>query len=1032
MKKIFLSIIFLILFSFSATEASASHGVDVDINSSDGHNWTILIGNSGNHTPAGTQVTLEFGAFWCNQTGSSWCDDNSLDYRGLKTIQSLTITVPAQGQINTYTRQFGINTRAGYPCGTVQGDVTQGSGTTGNLWWSRSNCNTSATLTPLTSSCVLRATWDLGFNDNANCQIKIEAGGTLYRLSDTRCNGSLDLSGNISTPQGNLSIHSGGIYKLHAGSKSSDSRTLDCTANTTNTPAPTEPTEFNVTCSGSPSSGTAGQTTITWTARIFGALSSPTYSWLDNEGPIAGNNFTVNKIYSSAGQKTASVTVTSGTNSETVTCTPTITINPAGTITNSISVSPSSVSRPDSTSPWNTSSLSINVNVNKTPTGNVFYKKADSVTPGPCSGSLCDGWASVREPVSTGTFPWPIPLSLPDGKYAYGLFDSSKSEILAVSYATFTTGTITTAPTDPAGCTLGVSDYNAAAGSTLNITSNNPSAPYRINVDGPSSVYFGPYNSSSGQATWYTSGYPGGSYTVSNGCTSKTVTLSLSCATSDSFQATIQTFLEPKYVTEQWPQQIWNPRYANRYYCWSGTEGQDFGDTQGISTNRQIQKPTLPDQILQFIQNIAPKITILPPTTIYAWHPVPSPAPGTVGRGEACTNDNQCQNATVDPCNEIKCNETGEFPRFHGGVVVNGNETFSSATCSVSPKPQGAICGATETGKNLYCGNWTQCYKTPELSYCNSDPTVKNKCVVQQCKTNADCNDNNVCTGGATGEDECVGYDPGGLRTEEGCDEGGCALYTYEVPEKMGQCNIVNKLPTTVCQTDASGKPTKLCSQSGGYNGSFDQTTNKMAYSTCSVNYYQCSDVRGSSNECCGIQNVQGMQCQGYCQNARFPTSWNKDSSLPFNGPPNDFPIQPLAGATVKITDERNCVTNITPKQTDSSGLATFVLPRNYPDKNIQYTVEITNPAGSNLIFTRGVDAIDKGDWEQNPGRGTSSIITPINKTTPSFNRLDSGGANHRVTFGFEQSLPVDNSPWIQTTGGNVYSSDRIKAENGP
>ena len=80
MSKIFIGLFLLALtfFSFSVKEVQASHGVDINISSSDGQNWTIVVGNYQNHSSAGATQTLTFGAFWCNQNGDSWCDDNSL------------------------------------------------------------------------------------------------------------------------------------------------------------------------------------------------------------------------------------------------------------------------------------------------------------------------------------------------------------------------------------------------------------------------------------------------------------------------------------------------------------------------------------------------------------------------------------------------------------------------------------------------------------------------------------------------------------------------------------------------------------------------------------------------------------------------------------------------------------------------------------------------------------------------------------------------------------------------------------------
>lgn len=85
-------------------------------------------------------------------------------------------------------------------------------------------------------------------------------------------------------------------------------------------------------CSPSPSS-TYTTRSVTWTASMTGGSGSYTYSWSGSDS-LSGSNSTVSKTYSSAGTKTASVYVVSGSQSATISCSPsaTITTIPAPTL----------------------------------------------------------------------------------------------------------------------------------------------------------------------------------------------------------------------------------------------------------------------------------------------------------------------------------------------------------------------------------------------------------------------------------------------------------------------------------------------------------------------------------------------------------------------------------------------------------------------------------------------------------------------------------------------------------------------------
>lgn len=84
-------------------------------------------------------------------------------------------------------------------------------------------------------------------------------------------------------------------------------------------------------CSVSPTSISAGAT-ATWTAVTSGGTGTYTYTWSGTDG-LTGSGSFVTFPYGVAGPKTASVTVTSGTQSITSACSNTLTVNPAAACT---------------------------------------------------------------------------------------------------------------------------------------------------------------------------------------------------------------------------------------------------------------------------------------------------------------------------------------------------------------------------------------------------------------------------------------------------------------------------------------------------------------------------------------------------------------------------------------------------------------------------------------------------------------------------------------------------------------------------
>lgn len=110
----------------------------------------------------------------------------------------------------------------------------------------------------------------------------------------------------------------------------------------TKTPPPPAPVALTGSCSVNPSSVNVGGT-LNWTATASGATGSYTYSWSGTDS-LVGNSNSVSKVYPNAGTKTGTVTITSGTQSITRTCTGVVNENIVNDdLVVSCSASPSSV-----------------------------------------------------------------------------------------------------------------------------------------------------------------------------------------------------------------------------------------------------------------------------------------------------------------------------------------------------------------------------------------------------------------------------------------------------------------------------------------------------------------------------------------------------------------------------------------------------------------------------------------------------------------------------------------------------------------
>ena len=131
-------------------------------------------------------------------------------------------------------------------------------------------------------------------------------------------NASLTLSQNVNTV---VARHAN--YLNDMGGR--NSVTAGCAAFERITP-PEPPAELTGSCSVSPASVTVGNS-IAWSATASGGSGSYTYSWTGTDS-LYGNSSYVSKVYSTAGTKTGTVTITSGSQSITRTCTAVVNSTP--------------------------------------------------------------------------------------------------------------------------------------------------------------------------------------------------------------------------------------------------------------------------------------------------------------------------------------------------------------------------------------------------------------------------------------------------------------------------------------------------------------------------------------------------------------------------------------------------------------------------------------------------------------------------------------------------------------------------------
>ena len=123
-------------------------------------------------------------------------------------------------------------------------------------------------------------------------------------------NGSINIPENVNTV---TALHAN--YLNDMGGR--NSVTAGCAAFERITP-PEPPAELTGSCSVSPSAVNIGNS-IAWTATATGGAGSYNYSWTGTDS-LYGNSSYVSKVYTSAGNKTGTVTITSGSQSVVRTC----------------------------------------------------------------------------------------------------------------------------------------------------------------------------------------------------------------------------------------------------------------------------------------------------------------------------------------------------------------------------------------------------------------------------------------------------------------------------------------------------------------------------------------------------------------------------------------------------------------------------------------------------------------------------------------------------------------------------------------
>lgn len=188
---------------------------------------------------------------------------------------------------------------------------------------------------------------------------------------------------------------------------------------------------LTVSCSSS-----IAATTINWNSTVSGGTGSLRYSWTGTDG-LSSTSSSVSKEYTTCGTKSATVTVTSGSESKQATCQNSV--NACGSGGN---ISVPNINRQQGQD-WPSTTIGISNFAN--PPGKVGWRRSgNDPTPGSCTNTnKCSDWADIRSNV-TSSFPWTPDSSTSDGSYTFGLFkqlsDGSVNELLWVDTAIFSTG----------------------------------------------------------------------------------------------------------------------------------------------------------------------------------------------------------------------------------------------------------------------------------------------------------------------------------------------------------------------------------------------------------------------------------------------------------------------------------------------------------------------------------------------------------------------------------------------------------------
>ena len=723
-----------------------------------------------------------------------------------------------------------------------------------------------------------------------------------------------------------------------------------------------------------------------------------------------------------------------------------------------ITVTPDPLTKTPPACNWN--SLNISSTTIGTGGGFVYYKSGSAPAPGPCDATgRCNGWTFMTGYATDGTnnFPFIPPPASAGGNYAFGLFKGDGgggvSELLATDVVNFNPVCVspTPTPTPPAGsgtCSIGPvgsgTSYRWGISVYPSSGSGNPIAPTSFTDGTNSQSTFtwncDPFEEGRCDAVTNTFSYSLGQSLVArfndgegHSCSYPyTIPSAPAPRCSDDLDGElsleVSVYEDPNFIPTDWPEKRWDAS-TTPSVCYSGVLGVSTSlDSPGLEVAKQGGEVLQASTHSCFNNNDCNDLTENSCRTYYcdAWLPFIAgncQPGGYKSKGATCgvsTNGgNQYCDGTPPVCSDNLCFNNAEC---NDGNVCTNNSCPTTTdpdfpgpwSCSNTNAPIKTVCGTTNTGGDYYCGGAATpdgiCYNTPAPAG------------VQYCKTAADCNDGNQCTNDAcTPSTTCIRY---GTCTGEECTPP-CEEYG------QGTCSITNKAPTAVCEQTPAGTPVTLCSAATGLS--------TLPHSTCSVPYISCSTKGANTASCCGKTNVQGNKCEGngYCNNTET-----------YTGPTT----KPVVGAIVEVrSDECGLVHTAV---TNSAGKAVFTrginglragMGDNRPGEYeiFRWTATVTPPTSSDTYkFTRGIAYVSGTKSISRPcdtpdtkyrgdigpyGSAIKGGIYPHTPVCDGDGRLDISRSMYAV-FGFEKN----QTPWIQTTGGDVHSNINISTPGGP